>query len=136
MPFFDEMSTDTRTSLCTSLARSGIRMRNAHLQAVVVLTAAAAVLRFWSLGTQSYWYDEAITVDLVRRSFHGMLAAIPHTESTPPLYYVLAWGWSRLFGTTEAGLRSLSAIFGTATIPAAYAAGRTFVSRRSSLFAA
>jgi mannosyltransferase len=107
-----------------------------HLQVLAGLTAIAAFLRFSTLGTQSYWYDEAITVDLLHRSLPHMLAAIPDSESTPPLYYVLAWGWSRLFGLHETGLRSLSAVFGTATIPAAYAAARVFVSRRASCFTA
>jgi mannosyltransferase len=116
------------------MARFPLAVR--HLQALAALTALAAFLRFSTLGTQSYWYDEAVTVQLVRRSLSGMLSAIPGSESTPPLYYVLAWGWSRLFGTGDVGLRSLSAVFGTATVPAAYAAARVFVSRRTSLVAA
>ena len=104
--------------------------------ALLALTAGGAALRFSTLRTQSYWYDEAITVGLVRRSFTGMLGALPHSESTPPFYYVLAWGWARLLGTGEAGLRSLSALLGTATIPATYFAARSFVLRRSSLVAA
>jgi uncharacterized membrane protein len=111
-------------------------LRAGHLQALIGLTIVGALLRFVTLGTQSYWYDEAITVDLVRRSLHGLLATIPSSESTPPLYYVLAWGWAKLFGTGEAALRSLSALLGTATVPAAYAAARGFVSARSSLITA
>jgi mannosyltransferase len=65
-----------------------------------------------------------------------MLAAIPSTESTPPLYYVLAWGWSRIFGTGEVGLRALSAVLGTATISVAYAVACFFISRRAGSFAA
>jgi mannosyltransferase len=101
-----------------------------------VITALAAVLRFAWLRQQSFWFDEAVTVQLVRKSFAGMLAALPKTESTPPLYYVLAWGWSSIFGTTEVGLRSLSAVLGTATVPVVFAVGRLFVSRRAGLFAA
>jgi len=62
-----------------------------------------------------------------------MLDRIPRSESTPPLYYLLAWGWAKLFGTGEVGLRSLSALLGTATIPAAYAAAATLASRRTAL---
>lgn len=105
-------------------------------QTLVALTAGAALLRFSTLATQSYWYDEAITAHLVQRSFHEVLSEIPNSESTPPLYYLLAFAWSRLFGVDEAGLRSLSAVLGTATVPAAYAAARGFVSPRSSLITA
>ena len=115
---------------------SWLWIRDARFQALVILTAVAALLRFLTLGTQSYWYDEAITVELVQRPFHAMLGAVPTSESTPPLYYVLAWIWSRMLGTGETGLRSLSAVLGTLTVPATYAGAQALVSRRSALFAA
>jgi 4-amino-4-deoxy-L-arabinose transferase-like glycosyltransferase len=64
------------------------------------------------------------------------LKEIPSSEAAPPLYYVLAWLWTKVFGVSEAGLRSLSALFGTATVPVAYAIGARLVSRRSGLLAA
>ena len=103
---------------------------------LIGLTLFGAALRFGVLRQQSFWFDEAATIDLVHKSFSGMVKAIPNEESTPPLYYVLAWGWAKAFGTGEFGLRSLSALFGTATVPAAYAAAWIFVSRRAGLFVA
>jgi len=91
------------------------------LGAIVVL---AAVLRLATLRTQSVWFDEAATWDLVRRPFGTMLDRIPDGESNPPLFYVLEWGWTRVFGDGEAGLRSLSALAGLLTVPVAYATGR------------
>jgi len=104
--------------------------------ALIVLTAVGAVLRCWRIGHQSFWLDEAYTVALMKRGFGQMLSTIPHSESTPPLYYVLAWLWSRVFGTGAAGLRSLSALFGIATIPVAYAAARRLFDTRVALVAA
>jgi mannosyltransferase len=103
---------------------------------VVSLTLLAAALRFSFLDRQSFWFDEAVTVQLVRESFTEMLASVPSTESTPPLYYVLAWSWSKTFGTGEVGLRALSALLGAATVPVAYAAGTLLVSRRAGIFTA
>lgn len=78
-------------------------------------------LRFSTLGLQSYRYDEAVTVGRVLQpSLFKTLATVPNSESTPPLYYLLAWFWSRLFGTAEVGLRSLSALAGTASIIVIY----------------
>jgi 4-amino-4-deoxy-L-arabinose transferase-like glycosyltransferase len=91
------------------------------LGAIVVL---AAVLRFATLRTQSIWFDEAATWDLVRRPFGEMLGRIPDGESNPPLFYVLEWGWTRVFGDGEAGLRSLPALAGLLTVPVAYGIGR------------
>ncbi|MFL5885552.1 MAG: glycosyltransferase family 39 protein [Thermoleophilaceae bacterium] len=100
------------------------------------MTVAGAALRFSTLGVQSYWADEGVTVRLLHRSFGDMLSAIPNSESTPPLYYVLAWVWAKLFGTGEWGLRSLSALFGAATIPVAYLLGARLVSARAGAIAA
>src|SRR5437763_4753254 len=113
-----------------------MRLGERHVQALVALTLVAAAVRFSTVSGQSFWLDEAVTVDLVRKSFGHMLSAIPGSESTPPLYYVLAWVWSRIFGFGEAGLRSLSALLGTATIPVAYAAAARLVSRRAGLVVA
>jgi mannosyltransferase len=84
--------------------------------ALAAVLAAGAALRFSTLSVQSFWLDEAVTHQLVTKSLGAMLRAIPHSESTPPLYYLLVWAWVRVFGAHEAGLRSLSALFGTATI--------------------
>jgi hypothetical protein len=101
------------------------------------LVALAAALRFWRIDHQSYWLDEAFTARIVRGDFGALLDGVRHTESTPPLYYGLAWLWERVFGWHEAGLRSLSALFGVATVPAAYAAARAaFESERPGLIAA
>lgn len=70
------------------------------------------------------------------KPLHEMLTQLPHSESAPPLYYVLLWFWSRLAGMDEVGLRSLSALAGTLFIPVAYAAGRTLVSHRAGLIVA
>jgi uncharacterized membrane protein len=108
-------------------------MRARSGQLLVGLTALAAILRFSTLHVQSYWFDEAVTVQLVRGSFGHMLSSIGGSESTPPLYYALAWVWSRVFGHGEVGLRSLSALAGTLFIPVAYAAGRELASKRTAL---
>src|SRR5262245_5471057 len=68
--------------------------------------------------------------------FGGMVSAIPNSENTPPLYYLLAWTWSQLFGTSEFALRSLSATFGVAMIPIVYLAFKELVSSRVGLVAA
>lgn len=104
------------------------------LWSVVGLTALAAALRFPTLGLQSYRHDEAVTAGRVLvSSLSGTMHRVWTSESTPPLYYLLAWLWSHLFGVREFGLRSLSALFGTASVPVAYLAGRELIGRRVGL---
>ncbi|MGZ4333402.1 MAG: glycosyltransferase family 39 protein [Gaiellaceae bacterium] len=104
--------------------------------AVLALTALAAVLRLVTLGLQSYEFDEAATLYVIRGSFTEMLHGVAQYESTPPLYYVLAWVWVKVFGSAEAGLRLFSALAGVATVPVVYAVGRALGSRRIGLAAA
>jgi mannosyltransferase len=106
------------------------------LATVAGLVGVAAVLRFYGLGHQGFWFDEATTAQLVRFSPGKMLGLIPQSESTPPLYYCVAWVWARLFGDHEAGLRSLSALAGVLVVPVAYGAGARLMSRRAGLIAA
>ncbi|MDQ6778402.1 MAG: glycosyltransferase family 39 protein [Actinomycetota bacterium] len=103
---------------------------------VGALTALAAAARFAGIGDQSYWYDEAHTVWILHFSFAEMLAHVRASETTPPFYFMLACPWAHLFGYGEAGLRSLSALAGIATVPVAYAAGAKLVSRRTGMILA
>jgi mannosyltransferase len=100
------------------------------LGAIVVL---AAVLRFATLGTQSIWFDEAATWDLMRLPFGELLHQVSRHESNPPLFYVLEWLWTHVFGSREAGLRSLSALAGTLTVPVAFGIGRRLAGVRAGL---
>jgi hypothetical protein len=113
------------------------RSSAAVLWALAGLTGLALAIRFVSLGTQSYHHDEVITVArVIPGSFAHMLRAVRDSESNPPLYYVLAWGWAKVFGSGEVGVRSLSALFGVATVPVAYLAAREALSARAGLIAA
>jgi mannosyltransferase len=102
---------------------------------VIVLTALAALLRFATLDLQSIWLDESATMILIHRGFTGMLSHLPSSESAPPLYYVLVWGWTKLFGASPYAFRSFSALIGTITIPVLYLCGRR-ISTRVGLWAA
>jgi uncharacterized membrane protein len=106
------------------------------LLAVCGLTVLAVVLRFWRIGHQAYWYDESVTLTLLHHSFTGMLGQLRHAEGTPPLYYCVAWLWTRIFGFSEVGLRSLSAVAGVSVIPMIYGIASRLVSRRAGLVAA
>jgi hypothetical protein len=110
--------------------------RHATPAAVAALTVLGGVLRFATLDVQSLSGDEGVTSALLRMSFGDMLSTIPDTESTPPLYYVMAWLWTQAAGHGEVGMRSLSALLGTAAIPALYAAGRALASERAGVIAA
>ncbi|MBV9607656.1 MAG: glycosyltransferase family 39 protein [Solirubrobacterales bacterium] len=100
------------------------------------LVALGAVLRFATLGAQSYWFDEAQAAHELHLSLGSMLHSFNAVETAPPLYFLLGWVWVHVFGDGAAALRSLSALAGTALIPITFLTGRELVSRRAGLLAA
>jgi 4-amino-4-deoxy-L-arabinose transferase-like glycosyltransferase len=103
---------------------------------IVAVCVLAAILRALTLGVQSFDFDESYTVGTVLNgSFGHALHMIPVTESSPPLYYVVAWLWTRLFGLGEVGIRSLSALLGTALVLVVYLIATRLGSRRAGLIA-
>jgi mannosyltransferase len=130
---------DPRRRLITSPQRAadaGAGAEHRHLWLLAGIVFLGAAIRFSTLDQQSFWLDEATTWGIVSHGLGHALSAVPKTESTPPLYYVLAWLWSRIFGTGEVGLRSFSALCGTLTIPIMWAVGRRLVSERVGLVVA
>jgi hypothetical protein len=118
------------------MSSTRVRRPEAWVLAIGAATVVALVLRFWGLGHQSFWYDESLTVDEMHMPFRSMLTEVRLHEVTPPLYFASAWFWAKLFGTGEAGLRSLSAIAGVLTVPAAAACAATLAGRRAAVIAA
>lgn len=109
--------------------------RPSPLELVLTLTVLGGVLRFATLNVSSIELDESATIILVHRGFGEMLSHLARSESTPPLYYILVWAWTKVFGTSVVGFRSLSALIGTITIPVMYVAGRQ-ISPRIGVWAA
>jgi mannosyltransferase len=123
-------------SLVQSMAEA-VRARSRAFWIVAGLTVLGGILRFATLGVQSYHHDEIVTASRVLRvGFGHAMDAVSFGESAPPLYYALAWVWTQVTGTGEWGLRSLSALAGVATIPVAYLIGCELRGRRAGLISA
>jgi uncharacterized membrane protein len=103
--------------------------------ALLTATLLAAVLRFWRIGAQSFWDDEVATFRAAALSLKQIWSIIPLIDSNPPLIYTLLHFW-RGFGETELGLRSLAAILGALSAPAAYLALRRLIGARAAVGAA
>jgi uncharacterized membrane protein len=103
---------------------------------VGLLIVVAAVIRFATIASQSFWTDEALTAYEVQLPFGAMINTVAHVETTPPLYFLLIWGWGKVLGTSEVALRSISALAGVALVPIAYLSARELVSRWAGVIAA
>ena len=116
----------------TPVNRPGVPVR----LILVLLTIAGAWLRLSHLGAKSLWLDEGATVALARASWRHFAWIWWHGEANlQTIYFLLMRGWIH-FGSSEAWLRSLSAIFGIASIPLMYVVARKFTGLTWSLAAA
>jgi len=117
-------------------ARTSSLLSALDRHALWLLIGLGALIRLATIDSQGFWLDEEVTVSLVQQGPTDLLRSVVTGESNPSLYYLLQGGWSRVFGTDELGIRSFTALLGTATIPLMFAAGRAFFSRRAGLIAA
>ncbi len=99
-----------------------------------VFLAGAALLRFYALSAESFWFDEAYSVWVARHSV-GWHIELSTQRIFPPLYYLLLHFWLRL-GSSEFAVRSLSVLIGLASIGAAYGLARGLFDRRVGLLSA
>ncbi len=60
--------------------------------------------------TVSLWGDEAWAATLIDKSIPQIFHLVSR-DTSPPLYYLAAHLWTRIFGISEIGLRSLSLLF-------------------------
>jgi mannosyltransferase len=100
-----------------------------------LLAAVAALLRWSGLAAQSLWWDEGYTLWVCSFSPREIWHVLS-TEQTPPLYYVLLRCWMSWFGSSDAALRSLSALFGIASIPLVYSIARKVLVDKKSVILA
>ncbi|NOZ50630.1 MAG: hypothetical protein GXP37_11375 [Chloroflexi bacterium] len=113
-----------------SISRS--HLHSATLGTILLL---AAGLRFVALAGQSFWADEGNSVVLARRSISAILQAAA-ADIHPPAYYLLLKAWGSVFGLSEVGARSLSALIGVLVVVGIYRLGRRLADRRLGLLAA
>lgn len=75
------------------------------------LGTAAAALRIPRALSDAFWQDEVASARILREpTFAGMLRHVARTESTPPLWYALAW-LTHKTGVSIHDVRLLSVLF-------------------------
>lgn len=97
--------------------------------AILCILLLGLALRLVNLGIKPYWGDEILSLQIVKHYQSdpvGLVKYLQAVEVHPPLYYLLILGWTKLFGFGEAAVRSLSVVFGLATIWLAYFFGKQF----------
>ncbi len=86
--------------------------------------AAAFALRVYHLDTPSLWYDETFSVWLAQDSLKDLIHRVVSVDNHPPLFALLLFVTSRLFGDTDFTLRFLSVATSTLAVAAFIRLGR------------
>ncbi|MBI2721074.1 MAG: glycosyltransferase family 39 protein [Bacteroidetes bacterium] len=66
------------------------------------------------IASPCLWYDEIISAKDTLLDF-GHIKHEAEWDKNPPFYHYLLWMWSKLFGISEIGLRSMSVFFSSLT---------------------
>lgn len=110
-------------------------LNSRYVQLLLCLTTLGFFLRFYHLGFNSLWLDEASTYTFASMSLTGIWQATSGGEFNPPLFYWMEHLMLSL-GNNEAILRFIPALLGGLTIPLVYFAGKEFVDRNVGIIAA
>lgn len=102
---------------------------------IALITTLGAILRFSALGRSSLWLDEYTSLEVASRSFADIIYGRGFDSHTPPFYYLILHCWLWIVPSTEAGLRSLSAVFDVLNIWLLYEVVRRQLSRQYALVA-
>lgn len=108
-------------------------IRNKTLFWLLFIIFIGLLLRFYNLGKQSLWSDEAYSVMMARDLNKLWFEQIQ--DSNPPFYYSLLHFWMHICGKTEFALRLLSLIFGVFLIPLIFLVGSEISDRYTGLYA-
>lgn len=84
-----------------------------------LLLMLSVALRVAYLTSQSFWADEGNSVRVTERSLSLVIDAA-RGDVHPPGYYVLLWGWAKVFGQGEAAMRMLSVVVGVLLVGLTY----------------
>jgi len=106
-----------------------------YIQALIVLTVLGIFFRFYNLGFNSLWLDEAATVSFSLHSFTEIWQVTAGGEFNPPLFH-WAEHFMLMLGNNEVILRFLPALLGVLTIPLFYLVGKEFFDRNVGIIAA
>jgi hypothetical protein len=117
------------------------RVRLGEGSALLAITLLAFALRWWQLGEAVHFFvDEVnfVTAMLEFRTAHHvpLLAPFSNLTAFPWLFPYLQSETVNLFGRNLVGLRAVSAVMGTLTIPAVYLLAKALFDRKTALLAA
>ena len=82
---------------------------------VIILTGI--FLRFYDLGQESFWTDEAVSIIEANQEVPSQtIDLVTKLEGSPYGHHLILHYWIKVFGQTEFSVRFISALFGVLSI--------------------
>lgn len=111
-------------------------LKDRYVQIILILTIVGFFLRFYHIGFNSLWLDEAVTYHFASLPIADLWNSLETgAEFNPPLFYLIE-SFMLVFGNSEAILRTVPALAGTFLIPVFYLLGKEFKDRNCGLVCA
>lgn len=117
----------------SSSIKKFLRTRYGSLLIVGLSSLIFLLLSFWNIIKPGLWFDEAFSAYIVRFNLFD-IAKYTSLDVHPPLYYWFLKLWSLFFGNSELALRSMSVIFGLASLLLAYLLIKTMFGKLPAYF--
>ncbi len=114
---------------------AGGRRLGERVGAPAALSLLGFATAFYELGTKSIWLDEAVSITYARGSMAELWQVASRSDPNMGLYYLLLHVWIRLFGESEAAVRSLSACCAGLAVGATTVLGTRLFGRRAGVLA-
>lgn len=125
------------TALIKSLFSRVVKQHDLPYQlAILAVLLAGGWFRFFQIGKLPLWADEGFSVWMASQPVSDLIEYTIRIDQHPPLYNLLLHFWQLAGGTSEAWVRSLSAVFSTLTLIPVYFLGKTLSNRATGLIAA
>lgn len=100
---------------------------------IIGILILALTLRSITLN-QSLWWDEAINVVAAKNlGLWEFVTVYPNGDFHPPLYFLILWIWTHIFGFSEIIVRIPSVFFGVATVYITYLLGKKLFNKKIGL---
>lgn len=103
---------------------------------LLALILLGAVLRFYHIGSAAIWWDEGFSHRWAMLPIKTVIQETSTEDYNPPLYYLMLNGWVRVFGDSEASMRTPSAICSILAIWLTYLVGRLLMRHSVGMVAA
>jgi mannosyltransferase len=101
---------------------------------LILILLLASSLRLWTIGYESYWLDEIISIRQAQMPLNEGIQLVQN-DIHVPFYTILLHYWVYAFGISETSSRTLSAILGIMAVLAVYLIGKRWFSERVGLYA-